>query len=260
MNCDKTKKWLLACHPDEHPSQEVQSHLISCKKCSRLQKNLISLENRVAGMPVPPSRKKDSFLEQVRNGQPFVKDVLLPDQWLQQHRLLPRERGVRKVSLAVALAACLAIVALGLWFGNLKPGNTIADNATNPLLSLRENRDRLLASAHSPREKVELLGKLANSLQKEAIEQAKKTDHTDLGTTSRFFREVIGSDLIPVARQLAVEDRKAVLQPIVIMLANLESEIQRTRGTISDSTFRSLEEMVLEARNTQNQLDNLING
>ena len=111
MNCDAARRLLLAEEHPERPSEDdVRRHLAACSSCRAWGRRLTLVERQVARLPVPPSSARPAFVRRfLETGGPVVRRVPLP--WTTP----PKERGLQKLSLAVAIAAVLAVFTLGWW-------------------------------------------------------------------------------------------------------------------------------------------------
>lgn len=259
MICSKTQRWLLTHDQNETPEASIHGHLADCPQCRGMQKRLLWVESLVGQIPVPATSARQRFVDQIRMGPSDLTTIQSPaDRWLTKHPLRSRERGIRKVALAVALAASLAIVAFGLW--NLPKNNPGQQVNKDSLTTRRLERDQKLAAKKTPRERVEVLQGIAKNLEMEAMQLAKQKRNEDLRILARFYQEVVGENLLQDARLLQPDERIDVIRPVMVMLANLQSEIERNRGSIPKSTFDCLDEMLVAARDTQLRLDKLIAG
>ena len=110
MNCDAARRRLLAEERPDRPPDDVRRHLAACPACRALSRRLALVERQIPHLPVPPSSAKSAFLRRfVRTGGPVVQHVPLP--WPTP----VKERGLQKLSLAVAIAAVLAVFTLAWW-------------------------------------------------------------------------------------------------------------------------------------------------
>src|SRR5205807_2230862 len=92
--------------------------------------------------------------------------------WLGNHRP-PKERGLRKLAVSLALAASLAFFALAWW---LWPHGETPGRVPGPLAVLRKEHDQRLARARTPQERVQVLADIARKLTREAGKLADKSD------------------------------------------------------------------------------------
>src|SRR5262245_11069076 len=100
MNCDLLRSRLLASPHPERPPADLRAHLTACASCRQWQRRLVRLERQIPRLPVPPSRTKDEVVRRILTAPRRTPATL--------------ERGLQKLSLATALAAALALFAVGL--------------------------------------------------------------------------------------------------------------------------------------------------
>ena len=118
MNCELVQRQLLASDAPGEPSVETRRHLAECPACRAWQQQLAQMEQQLPLLATPPSQRKDevvrSILDAVEalpaNGTALPYAPILPFT-----KPPPRERALRKASLAIAMAAGLAVFALGWW-------------------------------------------------------------------------------------------------------------------------------------------------
>jgi hypothetical protein len=156
-----------------------------------------------------------------------------------------RERGLRKLAAALALAASLLVFAAVWWAW---PHHRVDQRVTlNPLAARQAERDRLLAAAHTPSERVQVLVELADRLQREALTLARRADGENLRVVARFYGQVVREDLISHARTVPRADRRSTLNDAVQRLQWTESELQRLISAEQQKVPDSLREIATAA-------------
>ena len=106
MNCDAARRCLFA----EEQHDDLHRHVAACPACRALSRRLALVERQLPRLPVPPSSAKSAFVRRfLRTGGPVVKHLPLP--WPKP----VKERGLQKLSLAVAIAAVLAVFTIAWW-------------------------------------------------------------------------------------------------------------------------------------------------
>src|SRR5437868_664080 len=104
MSCEATRRHLLSAERPDRPPAVLRPHLADCPSCRDWLRNLTEVEARVPYLHVPPSdAAKARFLKQLReplqmSEMPRVVAPVLPF-------TPPKERGLRKLAVALALAA-----------------------------------------------------------------------------------------------------------------------------------------------------------
>jgi hypothetical protein len=137
--------------------------------------------------------------------------------------LAPRERGQHKLAVALALAAALATFALGWWaWPHLPtPGST---PHPDHFAARRQQLDRRVLSAHTPRDRVRVVAEELDALQREI--RRRLDDPRALERYAAYYAEVVRGRLLAEARALPPEDRP-VLREVAGQLRRAESEASR---------------------------------
>jgi hypothetical protein len=168
----------------------------------------------------------------------------------------PRERGLRKVSLAIAIAAGLAVFALGLWALRQPPQKPL-----DPVTVMRIERDRLLDQAPTPRTKVEALAKLVDRHSQDALNSARQDDAEKVQHLSHFYIELVRDDLPRYANELPPGQRGNVLIDVSKQLERTESALATCLASpakLTNRTRANLEQMRLETRKSQQRLQEIL--
>ncbi len=247
MNCDAARRRLLAAERPDRPPDDVRRHLAACPECRVLGRRLVLAEQQIPLLPVPASSARDAFVRRFRLaggrvGGPVVRRVPLP--WPTP----AKERGLRKLSLAVAIAAVLAVFTLGLW--SWRPQNAAPHPASIPMwiANIRKDREQAVALA-TPRERVERLSDLAADLQERARALTDDGDAEDLTSLAALYGEVVSHDLLKHAGALSAADRPIVLGKVVKRLLAAESTFSRLASEHPGaSTARPLHDLAFAAR------------
>jgi hypothetical protein len=254
MNCDAAQRRLLAGERPDRPTDDVRRHLDGCPACRLLGRRLVQVERQIGLLPVPPSFAKDAFVR--RFGRPVGPVVL--------HGPIPwptpvKERGLRKLSLAVAIAAVLAVFAIGLWswphhFEPLTP------TAPTWLVQAHYQFDHAKALS-TPRERVEKLSALATDLQNQARAMTLAGKVEDLASLTTFYRDLVDDDLLAHARTLSAAERGVVLNDVANSLGHAESAFSRLAAEPGNSaTAESLRRLALAAGDGGRHIRDLLKG
>jgi hypothetical protein len=228
MNCPTIQRHLLACERPGEPPDEVRDHLAGCAECRALQRRLLQLEQQVRRMPTPPSRARGTFvLEFLAQGEVRPLRLARPGR--------TRERVRGKVALAFALAAGLAVFALSWWawphHDTVGPSSGAMARGRSDRPDRREPIQRILATAHSPRERVRGLAAYADDLHHEA--ERLTGDVGELREVAAVFGEVVREHLLAHARLLPAAERPALLA-YAQQLQRTESEAARVAASLRD--------------------------
>jgi len=236
MTCKNYQQRLLASERPDRPSASIRRHLDRCPSCRFLQQRLLEVEQQIPLVPVPETNALAGFLQRFHeepvplpsgaagHGLPGLTIRRFPDQ--------PpvRERGLQKLSMALALVAALVLFTVG-WWALPHQDSSRPPSRPDPLAARQAQRDQRLAAAHTPRERVELLADLADKLRIEAVALAGRADVDNLVILVRFYNEVVRDDLLHHARQLPDQERGVVIEAVAVRLTNTESHLQRMLAT-----------------------------
>jgi hypothetical protein len=255
MNCATIQRSLLSCERPDQPPVELRRHLAECDACRALQRRLVQLEEQLPLLPVPPSSGREAFLQRIRAGDAVADPAAGPTIWLQGKPL--KERGLQKLALALAMAAALAVFALG-WWAWPHQGTVSRNVAVDGVKARQQHRDQLLAAARTPRERVEILADLAGRLNQEAGQLAQAAKGEQLKVVAQFYREVVRKDLLEHARQLSQEERPAVLNQVAASMTTFESEAARLATEVAEANAVPLRDIALASRECSSQLRSLL--
>lgn len=252
MNCTVLQRRLLAMERPDQPPAELQSHLAECAACRAWQHRLVRMEHLLPLLPVPPSSAKGQFLQRIsghvadketrRQGDKESAVSLSPGLLVSLSPPLvpgPKERGRRKLSLALALAASLLVFAMSWWTWphttQLPSRGKVAQ--VDPFVRDFEGRLLGILRGDAPRERVRKLADLAEEVHGQA-QQA--TDNIDkLDRLVEFYSRVVSLHLLEQAHQLPRADRPAVLEDIATRLRQAESNASRWASRLKRSAPRS---------------------
>jgi hypothetical protein len=226
MNCTTVQQRLLACERVGDPPAELQDHISSCPECLAWQRKALRIEERVRGLPVPPSSGPAAFVEEFLADRAIGPDGL--PWWVlpyRRHVRLAREGVRQRVALAFALAAGLAIFALGWWAwphrgSREDQGTVVRDPRAERLAQIRQR----LAGTRTAGERVQKLADFAEELHRQA--RGASGDAGRVAEAAVFYTEVIREHLLPGANAVPVEERAGLLG-IAERLLRTESEARR---------------------------------
>jgi hypothetical protein len=254
MNCDAAQRRLLASERPDHQPDDVRRHLDGCPACRLLGRRLVQAERQIALLPVPPSLGKDAFVRRYRRSAgPVVIPGPIP--WPTP----VKERGLRKLSVAVAIAAVLAVFAIGLWSW---PHSIAPPTQPAPawLVQARHQRDYANALG-TPRERVEELSALATDLQDQARAMTRAGKVEDLAGLTTFYSDLVDGDLVAHARTLPAAERGVVLNGVATSLDRAESDFSRLAAAPGNSsTAESLHRLALAAGDGGRHIRDLLKG
>lgn len=259
MNCTVLQRRLLSAEHPEQPSADLKSHLAQCPSCRAWHRRLVQMERLVPLLPIPPSTARDAFLQRLTG--PSRREAIADPTTLWRSTLIagPKERALRKVSLAFALAAALLVFALAWWSWPRGP------LSGSELLKQEQVRleERLGNSMHADTSKERLL-RLARLAEEIHVEARKLVDNSEkLEQRARFYARVVGEHLLEQARQLPPDERRRVLTDIASRLSNTESEASRLSAQLKGASPRSaaaFDQIALASRKGERDVRALLNG
>jgi hypothetical protein len=232
MSCDVTRRNLLNAERPDRPPAALRPHLAECPSCRDWLHNLTELEARVPLLPVPPSdAAKARLLKQLRE-TPLVPEslrVVAPELPFTP----PKERGLRKLAVALALAAAVVLFAVGLslWPRHPNAPQTVPGVAEkspiDAVAQMQGVRDRGVAKARTPRERVEILAEFADNLLREARNPDALPSGERLEQLARVYEETVQEKLLKQARAIPPGVQRALLPRLAGDLGRTESEFSR---------------------------------
>jgi hypothetical protein len=257
MNCTAIRNRLLACEQPDFPPPEVREHLADCAECRSLQQRVVQLEQHLVALPVPPSDGRAAFVLRFLAGE----EALRPPTRLPTPRLTEKAR--RKVALAFALAASLAVFALGWWsWPHPEPTSPPGPGRSVSRPSRLELLEKELAAIQTPAERVRRLADEAEKLQKEA--RTYRADTERLNEVAHFYVQVVRDHLLEHARQVPAAERQMLLPGVAERLRHIESEASRLqtelRAEMAAAAASSFGEIASAARDADRCLLALARG
>jgi hypothetical protein len=229
VTCESVHRRLLALESPEAPPADVRLHLEHCPACRSFQEHLVQMEAEVPRLPVPEPARKAAFLRTLREDA-----SLLAPPPPRLHMPVPgfrRERGLRKMAVAVALAASLLVIALGalLWQSGSPdiPGHNPDSLARRSPLEQRLEGMPTWSQAKGPRDRVAVLDGLADEVERTVVRTRRAVSREEMERQVKFYQEVIDRLTEIEAKGLSDTERKEVLDPIARRLAAVDSEATR---------------------------------
>jgi hypothetical protein len=213
MRCATAREQLFGAERPGQPSQALATHLEGCRDCRALQWRLERLERDLPRLRVPPCPPPAALLERVLHG-PEGALVRVPARaW---HRPDRRQGGRQKLALAFALAASLAVFAVGwgMWSGQ---------PASQPPVTVRGQYEvqvaQKLQGAARPGQRVARLTDLAD----EWLDEAQGADAAKLERLAQQFAW-LKDDLPKMAEKVPAAERGDVLLEAAKRLERLNSK------------------------------------
>jgi hypothetical protein len=258
MSCEATRRQLLNAERPDRPPLALRTHLAECPSCRYWLQNLTEVESRVPYLPVPPSdTAKERFLKQLR------EPPLVPESMRVVAPVLPftppKERGLRKLAVALSLAAAVVVLAVGLsvWPRHSGPTEPVVTGPTlaETRIRMREIRDQRVAKAQTPREKVEVLAEFADELLSSA-RGTEKLPADSLRLVAQLYEETVREKLLDQARAIPPGSQRSVLPQLANELGRIESEFSRLAAAAPEAAVH-LQKIAAAARDGDRELRQL---
>jgi len=266
VNCTVIQRRLLSTEQPDQPPAEIKSHLAQCPACRAWLRRLVQIERQIPLLPVPPSTAKAELLRRLLGPAPAeaARPALaeLPNDWRSSLAPGPKERGLRKLSVAFALAASLLIFALAWWsWPHDKTGpSAVAARRAADQDKLDQRLHKVLL-AEKPRERVLQLAGLAEELHDEAAKMVDDAERLD--QWARFYARVVSKDLMEQAQRLPPDERPDVLKQVASSLGTTESNASRKAAQLNPSAPKSaasFDRIALAARKGEKALRALMHA
>jgi len=265
MNCQQCQCRLLESLDPDSPGTETEAHLAECAPCREWRRRLSQIESNVTLLPVPSSQSRPGFLNEFLRG-PSPTATLpgaspVPQRWTRWRVLATASGG---------LAAAAVLITCGILLGNwlsrsfqdrpivLQAQKNLTEDKPSPLAKpLAEQMielDMQLAQGDSPRQRLETLAKLAQSLQGESRALAEVAEPKDLQALARLYGKVVNDGIVARARKLPAGQRRQALDPIVVQLARANRETEELARKASPASAAPLQQIAATARTGDVQL------
>jgi hypothetical protein len=262
MNCQQCQRRLMAAEQLEDAALAIEAHLGQCETCRQFRRQLVRIEANVPRLPLPPSRAKQTLLNQILAG-PAAEPIQYSQPAHRPAQPAPAPTVLQHPGMRFAwvAAAAVGLIACGVWLGNWMSRTTPSDESApqilakapeaNPLpprdtkppafaggesLSAKVMKcDLRLAKAQTVRERVEALVELADVLQRETRLLAKSTPSAKLEKLAGLYKRVLEEGVVARARDLAMDERKDVLPQVTAQLTKTRLDVERSAVTLPDA-------------------------
>ena len=235
MNCCDIREQLLRLERPDRPGPALGEHVQRCAACHRWLRRLARLERALPRLPVDVPPPPPSLFAALEASGELVRPHL---------RLHPegrKEGGRRKLALASALAASLALFALGYWaWSALRPEPSLDAGA------FRARIERRLAGAATPAKRAEALARLADDL----LNETSADDAPQAERLAGQFEHLLEQALPFQAGEL----RGAALAPVLARLSRLESRAARLAAAHAGRIAAAYARMAKAARKAEQRL------
>jgi hypothetical protein len=130
-----------------------------------------------------------------------------------------------------------------------KEVKTPPEPPSTPALAARLlKHDLTLAEADTPRRRVETLAALADELQGETRALAHKADPQDLHALARLYEKVIREGVMARARNLPMDERRNVLEPMADRLDQTRRDAQELAREVRPASAEALQQIAAAAK------------
>jgi hypothetical protein len=262
MICKDVQLRLLSSERPDLPPVDLKGHLVTCASCRALHRRLVRLEQQLPLLPVPPAPVPAALLSKILDApKPVEAPAEAPILIRQRPKLvLIKERGLRKLALAFALAAAMVVFAIGWWaWPHAGPG-PLPD--TNVAYQWKQEFDQRVTQLDkevgTPSERVKIVADLEVKLRGQVETLALANDRDGLAQLAGDYCRLIRDHLLKIAPTVPVDLRQGVLQDVVKVLVLAESEFKRKASDEFKSFAGPLGEMALAAQEGLQSLRNLV--
>jgi hypothetical protein len=118
---------------------------------------------------------------------------------------------------------------------------------SDPLLANLLERDLRLASATTPRERIEILADLAEDLRQGTQQIAPAATQEELKAIACLYEQVVRDGIVKQAQALPATDRERVLDPIALRLDQTASQVDRLAREVSAQRAEQLQAIITSA-------------
>jgi hypothetical protein len=159
----------------------------------------------------------------------------------------------------VAAAVLVGALVWAVLSGGPKDSPTVA-RASDPMLKEVVAAKVKLDTAPNAAARVEVLAKLSDTLHDEARALSKLTPGDEMNSLAAMYRQVVEQALLPQARLLSEDERRATLPKYAERLGLAEQEANRLAAEAPIGSDRPLKEIADAARTGRIELARLIQG
>jgi hypothetical protein len=259
MSCEVTRRQLLSLERPDRPPAALQPHLADCPSCRDWLRNLAEVEALIPQLPVPPSDSaKARLIKKIREAPLVPKSlrVVAPELPFTP----PKERGLRKTAVAVALAAAVVLLAIGLSLWPRHPAAPEVVDKRTPIDTvkwMRELRAQRVAKAQTPRDKVQVLAEFADVLLRDARDPDALPTLERLEQVAKVYEETVQDELLKQAQAVEPDARRTLLPRLATELGRTESEFQRLAAAAPEAAANHLRRIAAAAREGDRKLREL---
>lgn len=274
MNCKVVQRRLMSMEDPARAPADLHAHLAGCDGCRDWHSRLILVEMAIPLVPVPRSRAKNDLLRRLmpeRRSARIQEPIFSPDP--ADASLLPFPLPApasppltwsRAKRLIAGVAALVLLLACGAWVvyqWSNTPDVSLADPkpSRDILLASLVNCDVRLATATTPKERVEILADISQFLCDQSRAMALESSPEELHTLAKLYDKVIRDGVLKQAKGIPANQRRGIILPIADRLSQTARVLDRLIQKVDeDSCKKPLQEIANSAREGNRGLYSLI--
>jgi hypothetical protein len=280
MNCSSARNRILALPDPAAPSESLIVHVNSCPGCQAWHRAAVQVDAAVASLAVPVTdgSSKRQLLSQFRtqparvekpkkSAKPVSRVIKSPLSLKATVRPAgPRQPlGERLARLwpagLVAAAILVGAVSWAIFGGKSKENAIVASAGPDPMLKDIVAAKVKLDTAPDAAARVEVFANLADTIHEEARTLAKVTPGEDMNSLAKMYEQIVREGLVPQARAMSEEERRAKLPAVKQKLEEAEQTTNRLLGDgVPVGSDQALKDIAETAKAGRIELAKLIQG
>jgi hypothetical protein len=267
MNCHAIQNKILTL-PDPRVIPDVlRDHVAGCAVCRVWAKEAARLEALLENLPVPPAprNKKAEMIDDLTSSNPVITRPLA----FPARKPGPLERFLAENKVVIGGLAAAILVVIGGWLmlrdrGN-NPGPVVAQQSpTDPFLEKMVRWDVALAKAASPRERLDILGGMADGLSGQTRSLARVATGDELRDLARWYDKVVKDGMVRQAEKIPAEtlnptereERKKQLTALAEQLGVTANQAEKMTD-VPEDTKPALQKIAKSAKEAEEKLRKL---
>jgi hypothetical protein len=276
MNCASARNRILALADPAVLPQPLLAHVDGCSACRAWHRVVIQVESAVAAVAIPASdgNTKRQLLAKFQAPSPravkpkkstakspIIKTPLPVKTSARPANNARQPLGERLARLWPAgLVAAAILVGAISWsiYGGKSKENPVVAAGPDPMLKEVVAAKVKLDTAPNAAARVDVLAKLADTIHEEARTLSKVTPGNEMTSLAKMYDQVIRDGLVPQARALSGEERRAKLPAYAERFAKAEQEANLRAADAPVGSQQPLYDIAETARTARFELTKLI--
>jgi hypothetical protein len=263
MKCSNVQRRLLAAERPEQVSADVKRHLAECASCRTLHRRLRQIESAIPLIAVPVSTRRAAFVaqfvQQTPAELPAADRRTLPLVQLTRRTTPVKERGHRKLAVALALAACLGFLVVGLFALNQRP----LDKPFESVTRFKISKDLGVAAANTPRAKVDAVLSVTDEVRENVhkLADTKDANAKEMAALANLYRQqLLDGEFERYVRALLNDSfPRAKLTEIADRLQQTDSEFTMLVTTARAEAKQPLRDIAAAAHDARLMVNKVLN-